>query len=204
MFLHHRKYDRIYATSALGPKDRILCSDRSDRGSIPLEPTKSIMEKKSNVAKGRDSYDSTSTGVMIPFFNRNITPYATEAGGPKFEMVPVTKQKDLMINHARMYAQQEYNRIMELVNVLQQQANQIKRRLEITDAVHAAVYQFNPVMGKAYWLVWEQRKQHTILTSHGPNDWSTGVPVDYEYISRVKYMGDHTWLEIDEEGNPVL
>jgi hypothetical protein len=159
--------------------------------------------QKPNLAKGRNSYDSTSTGSMIPFFNRNVTPYATEAGGPKFEMVPVEKQKDLMINHARMYAQQEYDRIMELVAVLENQALQIKRRLEVTDAVHAAVYQFQAVMGNAYWLVWDRRKQHILLTSHGPNDWSSSAPEDYEYQARVKYMGDHTWLEIDENGNPV-
>jgi len=138
---------------------------------------------------------------MIPFFNRNVSEYPTEAGSVKFELVPVTKQKDLMINHARMYAQQEYDRIMELVAVLEKQAQQIKRRLEVTDAVHGAVYQFQVVMGKIYWLVWDTRKKHTILTSHGPNDWSSSAPDDYEYIAQVKYMGDHTWLEIDEKGN---
>ena len=95
-------------------------------------------QSRPNLAKGRTSYDSTSTGALIPFFNRNVTPYATESGGPKFELIPVTKQKDIMINHARMHAQQDYDRIMELVMVLQQQADQIKRRLEVTDAVHAA------------------------------------------------------------------
>jgi hypothetical protein len=153
----------------------------------------------SNLAKGRNSYDSTGTGVMIPFFNRNVTPYATEAGGPKFDLVPVTKQKDLMINHARIYAQQEYDRIMELVAVLEKQAQQIKRRLEVTDAVHAAVYQFQVVMGKEYWLVFDTRKQHTLLTQNGPDDWSSSAPEDYEYITRVKYMGDHTWLELNEK-----
>ena len=157
----------------------------------------------SNLAKGRNSYDSTGTGVMIPFFNRNVTPYATEAGGPKFDLVPVTKQKDLMINHARIYAQQEYDRIMELVAVLEKQAQGIKRRLEVTDAVHAAVYQFQVVMGNAYWLVYDARKQHTLLTQHGPDDWSSSAPEDYEYITRVKYMGDHTWQEINEKGEYV-
>jgi ABC-type branched-subunit amino acid transport system substrate-binding protein len=154
------------------------------------------MNKKSNSAKGRDSYDSTSTGGIIPFFHRNITPYPTEAGGPKFDLVPVTQQKDLMINHARMYAQQEYDRIMELVSVLQKQADSIKRRLEVTDAVHAAVYEFQPVMGQIYWLAWNQRKDQMILIQEGPNDWSAGAPQDYEYQTQVKYMGDHTWLEI--------
>ena len=156
-------------------------------------------EKKSNLAKGRDSFDADVGGTLVPFINRNVSEYPTEAGSVKFELVPVTKQKDLMINHARMYAQQEYDRIMELVAVLEKQAQQIKRRLEVTDAVHSAVYQFQPVMGNPYWLVWDKSKQHTLLTQNGPNDWSCGTPEHYEYLSRVKYMGDHTWLEIDEE-----
>jgi hypothetical protein len=155
--------------------------------------------KKSNLAKGRNSYDSNIDGTIIPFFNRNVSQYPTEAGGPKFDLVPVTKQKDLMINHARIYAQQEYDRIMELVSVLEKQAQDIKRRLEITDAVHAAVYQFQPVMGNVYWLVWDKRKEHILLTQNGPNDWSSSAPEDYEYQAQVRYMGDHTWMEIVNE-----
>jgi hypothetical protein len=150
----------------------------------------------SNITKGRNSYDSTFGNTVVPFFNKNVTPYPTEAGGPAFDLVPITKQKDIMLNVARLHAQQEYDRIMELVTVLQRQAADIKRRLDITDAVHGAVYQFQPVMGNVYWLVWDQRKQHTLLTQHGPNDWSSSAPEDYEYQAQVKYMGDHTWLEI--------
>ena len=154
------------------------------------------MPTDNNSANGVHSYDSTSTGKLIHFFNRNVSEYPTEAGGPKFDLVPVTKQKDLMINHARMYAQQEYDRIMELVTVLQKQADDIKRRLDVTDAVHAAEYQFQIVMGNCYWLAWDSRKQQMILTHHGPKDWSSGPPVDYVYQTRVKYMGDHTWQEV--------
>jgi len=156
------------------------------------------MTDKSNIIKGRNSFDVDIGGTLVPFFNKNVSEYPTEAGGVKFELVPVTQQKDLMINHARMFAQQEYDRIVELVNVLEKQAQAIKRRLEITDAVHAAVYQFQPVMGNIYWLVWNQRKQHTLLTQNGPDDWSSGTPEDYEYRAQVKYMGDHTWMEIKD------
>ena len=156
------------------------------------------MSEENNSAKGRDSFDIKIGDLIVPFFNRNVSEYPTEAGGVKFELVPVTKQKDLMINHARMYAQQEYDRIMELVTVLQKQAGDIKRRLDVTDAVHAAEYQFQIVMGQCYWLAWDKRKEKMLLTHHGPNDWNTGAPVDYEYITQVKYMGDHTWMEIDK------
>jgi hypothetical protein len=158
---------------------------------------------ENNSAKGQYSYDSTSTELTINFFNRNVSEYPTEAGSVKFDLIPIKQQKDLMINHARIYAQQEYDRIMELVGVLEKQAKQIKRRLEVTDAVHAAVYQFQIVMGHTYWLVWDKRKKHTLLTQTGPGDWSSSAPEDYEYQTRVKYMGDHTWQEIDENGNYV-
>jgi hypothetical protein len=162
-----------------------------------------MTEHKSNVAKGKDSYDSNLGSNLVAFFNRNVTPYPTEIGAPNFDLVPVSKQKDLMINHARMYAQQEYNRIMELVEVLQKQAAGIKRRLDVTDAVHAAEYQFQVVMGQCYWLVWDTRKEKTLLVTLGPTDWTTGVPEDYSYQVRVKYMGDHTWLEVDQDGKPI-
>lgn len=157
----------------------------------------------SNQAKGRYSYDSTSTNSLITFFNRNVTPYATDVGGPKFDLIPVEKQKDIMVNVARMNAEQEYNRIMELVSVLQKQAERIKRRLNITDMVHGAKYEFQTYHGKIYWLVFDNKKSITRLAHHGPTEWSCGPPVEYEYICRVKWLGDYTWIEVDQEGNPV-
>lgn len=153
-------------------------------------------EKKSNVTDGRTSFDITVGNVLIPFFNRNISTYPTEAGGPKFDLIPVEKQKDIMVNVARMHAQQEYDRITELVNVLQRQATELKRRLDITDMVHAAKYEFQIYHGQKYWLVYEHDKQQTRLTHNGPESWTTGPPSGYEYICQVKWLGDYTWIEV--------
>lgn len=161
------------------------------------------MSEESNSAKGRTSFDVTTGNTLVHFFNRNITPYATEAGGFKFDLVPVEKQKDIMINVARMHAQQEYNRIMDLVTVLSKQADDIKRRLDITDMVHAAKYEFQIAHGHIYWLVFDTRKNHTRLVLHGPTEWATGAPEEYEYICRVRWLGDYTWQEVDDKSNPV-
>jgi len=158
-------------------------------------------KKNSNQAKGRYSYDSEIGGSLVEFLNKNVTPYPTEAGGPKFELVKVTEQKDLMLNVARMHAEQEYNRIMDLVAVLQKQANEIKRRLYITDAVHAAYYQFQTYPGQIYHLVWDNLKKRTILEHMGPDEWTTSPPDHYDYLARVKWLGDFTWVEVDKEGN---
>jgi hypothetical protein len=154
------------------------------------------VNNNANSAKGRDSFDIVTGNTVVNFFNRNITPYATESSGPKFDLMPVEKQKDLMINHARIYAQQEYDRIMELVSVLQKQADDIKRRLDITDMVYRAEYQFSPVLGNCYWLVQELNKNKLLLMAIGPTEWNTAIPINYQYIVQVKYMGDHTWMEI--------
>jgi hypothetical protein len=154
------------------------------------------MSKKSNVAKGKNSYDQEIGGELVAFFNKNVTPYPTEVGGPKFDLIPVTQRKDLMVNAARMHAEQEYNRIMEMVAVLSKQAAEVKRRLEITDAVHAAEYQFQPAHGQTYWLLYDSEIEKTRLAIQGPADWTTGKPDKYEYICQVKWLGDYTWVEV--------
>ena len=64
-------------------------------------------DKKSNVAKGTNSFDATINGDLVAFFNKNVTPYPTEVGSPAFDLIPIEKQKDIMINVARMHGQQE-------------------------------------------------------------------------------------------------
>ena len=153
-------------------------------------------KKKSNIAKGANSYDADIGGELVAFFNKNITPYATEVGGPAFDLIPIQKQKDIMVNVARMHAEQEYNRIMDVVRVLQKQADEIKRRLYITDAVHAAEYQFQIYHGQTYWLCFDSNINRTRLVHQGPNDWTTGAPEKYQYITKVKWLGDYTWIEV--------
>ncbi len=152
--------------------------------------------EESNTAKGRDSFDVNTGNTLVHFFNRNVTPYPTEAGSVKFDLVPVESQKDLMVNAARMHAQQEYDRIMELVAVLQRQADDIKRRLDITDMVRAARYDFQTYHGQIYWLVQDTRLACTRLVHTGPSDWNTGIPPDYQYVCQVKWLGDYTWQEV--------
>lgn len=140
---------------------------------------------------------------LVEFINRTSTPYPVEVGAPAFDLVPVERQKDIMLNVARMHAQQEYDRIISLVTVLQRQAQSIRRRLEITDAVHSAKYNFQIYHGQIYWLAHDTRISGTVLTHLGPADWTTGAPDAYQYIARVKWLGDYTWIEVDNKGEPV-
>lgn len=151
-----------------------------------------------NSAQGRNSFDITAGNLSVAFFNRNNTEYPTEVGSANFAPVPVREHKDIMINAARLYAEQEYNRIMDLVQVLQNQAMDIQHRLAITDMVHKAKYNFKPVPGGFYWLVEDLGNNQNILTMLGPTDWSTAPPANYKYITKVQWLGDYTWKEIKD------
>lgn len=131
-------------------------------------------------------------------WKKSSVEYALDVGAPKFELVPVKQQKDLMINAARMNAEQEYNRIMQLVVVLQQQADDIKRRLWLTDQVHAAHYQMQLYPGGYYWLMYNNKKNRSELSIMGPDDWTTGQPEHLEAICRIQWLGDQTWREVTE------
>lgn len=168
----------------------------------PRNPKKK--KKKSNLADGRTSYDSESTGSIVEFFNRNVTSYPVDVGGPSFDLIPIEKQKDIMVNVARLHGHQEYNRIMELVTVLQRQADDVRKRLEITDLVHAAKYGFQIYHGQCYWLAHDHKHGGTILVQTGPDEWTTAMPEYYEYICRVKWLGDYTWQEVDNNGNSII
>ena len=87
-------------------------------------------------------------------------------------------------------------KIMQLVSVLQQQADDIRRRLDITDMVRAAKYEFQTYHGQVYWLVQDNKHHCTRLVHTGPADWNTGVPEGYQYICQVKWLGDYTWQEV--------
>jgi hypothetical protein len=170
----------------------------------PDDPHNPKKKKQSNLADGRTSADMDVGGNLVEFINRNITPYPTEVGGPAFDLIPVEKQKDIMVNVARMHGHQEYRRIMELVAVLQRQADEVRQRLEITDLVHAAKYSFQIYHGQCYWLARDLARGGTLLTQTGPAEWTTDPPDYYEYICRVKWLGDYTWIEVDSNGESVL
>ena len=152
-----------------------------------------------NSAKGRTSFDANIGGQLVNFVNRNVTPYPTEVSAPSFDLVPVKEQKDLMINTARLYAQQEYDRIMQLVAVLQQQAADIKKRLDLTDLVHSAEYKFKLYPGNIYYVIQDSVDNRVKLVILGPDDWSTGPPDSYTYLHKIQWLGDFTWREITDD-----
>lgn len=96
-----------------------------------------------------------------------------------------------------------YQSVIDMARVLMKQANSVARRIEITDAVHASTYSFTPAHSGIYWLVYDTHEDLWRLSIMGPSSWSAGPPEHYKFYARVKWLGDYTWIEVDEFGVPL-
>ena len=143
--------------------------------------------------------DTKIDGSLVEHINRAASQYPTELGSQSFELVDIEHEKDQMINIARLHARQEYDRIMQLVEVLQQQAAEIKTRLDMTDHIHAAEYAFVPQPGHSYWLLWDSASEVYRLSMTGPDEWSAGIPENYSYVDCVTMLGDYTWVVMPKD-----
>jgi hypothetical protein len=129
---------------------------------------------------------------------RNSLPYPMELGSPAFAPIAVEKEKDILLNISKLNAKQEYDRIMEQVNVLEKQAGALKNRMRVSEMMHQCSYGFRAVHGKCYYLYHNADKDLKVLSINSPNSWSA-FPLNYTYIMTVRLMGDSTWEQIDDE-----
>lgn len=152
-----------------------------------------------NVMKGRESKDAEIGGLPVAFINHNVSEYPIAVGAPNFTPVVVEKEKDISLNIAKQHAKQEYDRIMEMVRILEDQAKALVSRLDATDLIHNAVYGFHPVYGKQYHVYFDETKEKNILSLNHPDNWCAGPPSHWKFVASVFKKGDSTWEYVDED-----
>jgi hypothetical protein len=155
--------------------------------------------QKSNLLKGRNSFDANINGEVVAFINHNVSEYPVTVGAVNFAPVVVEKEKDISLNIAKQHAKEEYDRIMEMVRILEEQAKQLVSRLDATELVHNTQFSFNPVHGKEYHIYYNEYKSLNQMSLIGPNDWNTGIGEHLKFVASVRKKGDSTWEYIDED-----
>jgi len=119
-----------------------------------------------------------------------------ELGSPAFAPVNVKEQKDIILNTSKLHAQEEYNRIMEQVEVLKKQADSLMNRMAVSDVMHKCVYGFRPVHGQTYYVYHNDLKDVNWLTRTHPKKWAAGPGENNQYVMAVKLLGDSSWQEV--------
>lgn len=100
---------------------------------------------------------------------------------------------------AAMHEQTEMQvqQIYEQMRLLAEQANAIKKRVEVSERIYQAKMSFEPLIGKTYHL-YERKDGNDLLSLIAPNEWGRSKPFS-KFIASVKLLADHTW-EVIEKG----
>ena len=77
------------------------------------------------------------------------------------------------------------------MQVIAEQANEIKKRVEISTLIYDANYRFEPVVGHTYHLYKTHKGQH-VLSLVAPDEWGGEMPYA-EHISTIRLLADYTW-----------
>ena len=121
--------------------------------------------------------------------------YAHSVGG--FAIVP-TEQGQIK-SHARTamieQTDEQMQQIYEQMKVLAKQAQEIKKRVIISDLIYNADISFTPVVGKNYFL-YERHPDSRFLSLLSPKDWGEKMQ-GFTYVAEIRLNADHTWKVID-------
>jgi hypothetical protein len=124
-----------------------------------------------------------------------VLPYSSSASG-----VAIRPTEEGVIKHKALSAMEDQtnmqlNQIKEQVELLMVQANQIKRRKELSMMVYEAKINFKPQIGQTYHL-YTKKDDTNFLSLVSPKNWGGGAGPYKQFISSIQLLADHTWVEV--------
>ena len=122
--------------------------------------------------------------------NPGLLPYPHHVGGIVIKPEDTGKIKSRALTAMREQTDIQMNQIQKQVELLMQQANDLKERVEISEKIYLADLSFEPIIGQTYHLYLKEDVYKWLLI--GPEDWGK-LPKTLEYVGTVKMLGDHTW-----------
>lgn len=133
----------------------------------------------------------------IQFYHKQLSvlPYASSVSG-----AVIKPTEEGMIKHKALTAMEEQtnmqlDQIRRQIELLAEQAHAIQKRKELSLMIYEATLKFKPNIGQVYHL-YEKHDGNYMLSLVSPSDWGGGAGPFKEFISSVKLLADHTWVEI--------
>lgn len=140
---------------------------------------------------------SVITNTDIYHKQLNILPYAASTSS-----VAIRPTQESVIKHKALSAMEEQTnmqlqQIRQQIELLAKQAAELQRRKELSLRIYESKLGFKPQIGHTYHLY--QRKDDSFLLSMvAPAEWGGGAGPFKAFISSVKLLADHTWVEVAE------
>ncbi len=134
--------------------------------------------------------------INIEIYHKQLSvlPYSSSAAG-----VAVKPTKEGVIKHKALSAMEEQtnmqlNQIKEQIELLARQAQEIRKRKELSMMIYDAKITFKPQIGQTYHL-YEKKDSTHVLSLVAPQEWGGNGPFK-QFVASVQLLADHTWREV--------
>ena len=121
----------------------------------------------------------------------NLLPYPHNVGSIMVKPEDVGKLKSRALSAMEEQTNKQLFQIQKQVELLAQQANSIKQRIDISLKIYTAQMSFEPFVGNEYHL-YEQEGIYKLMMI-APDEWGRTKRDNLHFISTVKLLSDHTW-----------
>ena len=121
----------------------------------------------------------------------NTLPYPHHIGSVAVRPEDVGKLKSRALSAMEEQTHQQLSLIQRQVELLAQQANAIKQRVEISHKIYTALISFEPFVGNIYHL-YEQEGAYKLMMI-APDEWGRTKKENLIFLNSVRLLSDHTW-----------
>jgi len=144
--------------------------------------------------EGTDENGNNYQNTEIYHKQLSVLPYSSSVAG-----VAIRPTKEGVIKHKALSAMEDQtnmqlDQIRQQIELLARQAQEIRKRKELSMMIYEAKLNFKPQIGQVYHL-YEKKDSTHILSLVAPQEWGANGPFK-QFVSSVKLLADHTWVEV--------
>ena len=123
--------------------------------------------------------------------NPGLIAYPHHIGSIVVRPEDVGKLKSRALSAMHEQTQKQLFQIQKQVELLLNQANEIKKRVDVSEKIYVATMSFEPFVGNVYHL-YRKGTEYKIMII-GPDEWGRSASNTLEFICTVRLLSDHTW-----------
>jgi hypothetical protein len=123
--------------------------------------------------------------------NPGLLPYAHTIGSAVIKPEDKGKIKGRAVAAMRQQTEKQMSQLYRQMQVLAEQAQEIKRRVEVSERIYSADMGFEPLVGHTYYL-YERKDGTDLLSMIAPEEWGRSVSFK-RFVAKVLLLADHTW-----------
>jgi hypothetical protein len=143
---------------------------------------------------GVDSTGNNFVNKEVYHKQMSVLPYASSVGS-----VAIQPTKQGIIRHKALTAMEEQTNIQleqikQQIELLAKQAQEIRKRRELSLMIYDAQINFKPQIGQIYHL-YEKKDGNYLLSLVAPKEWAGTGPFK-QFLASVQLLADHTWVEV--------